>query len=97
MSKSCRCFGYLLALTLSVPLSALANDASDALQTITLPAEAGSDLSVELDPVLVTGTRDVVYVVRDAVGDVWKLQLLSYHDDAGNAAHLRVEFAPLAP
>lgn len=41
--------------------------------------------------------RDVVYVVRDAVGDVWKLQLLSYHDDAGNAAHLRVEFAPLAP
>lgn len=57
MSKSCRCFGYLLALTLSAPLSALADDASDALPTITLPAEAGRDLSVELDPVVVTGTR----------------------------------------
>ena len=41
--------------------------------------------------------RDVVYVVRDADQDTWKLRFLSYYDEAGNAAQLRVEFAPLAP
>ncbi len=41
--------------------------------------------------------RDVVYVLRDVDGDNWKMRFLSYYDEAGNAAQLRVEFAPIAP
>lgn len=41
--------------------------------------------------------RDVVYVLRDVDGASWKLRFLGYYDDAGNAAQLSVEFAPLAP
>jgi hypothetical protein len=41
--------------------------------------------------------RDVVYVVRDAAGNPWKLRVLAYYDDAGAAAQPRFEYAPITP
>ena len=39
--------------------------------------------------------RDVVYVVRGKDGLYWKLRMLDYYGDAGEAAHPSLEFAPL--
>lgn len=39
--------------------------------------------------------RDVVYVVRGRDGNYWKLRMLDYYSDAGEAAHPSLEFAPL--
>lgn len=40
--------------------------------------------------------RDVVYIVRARDGQFFKLRLLGYYDDQGQAAQLRLEYAPVS-
>jgi len=39
--------------------------------------------------------RDVVYLLRGRDGLHWKLRMLGYYDETGNAAHPSLEFAPI--
>ncbi len=41
--------------------------------------------------------RDVVYVVRDAAGNHWKLRVQQYYGNAGEAAHPSFEYATISP
>ncbi len=39
---------------------------------------------------------DVIYVVRDAQGDLAKLQFLAYYDDAGTPGYIHIRWGPLS-
>lgn len=41
-------------------------------------------------------TADVIYVLRDAVGDLAKLQFLAYYDDAGSPGYVHIRWGDLA-
>jgi hypothetical protein len=40
--------------------------------------------------------RDVVYAVRSASGNYFKIQMLDYYNDAGTAGYVKFKVAPLA-
>lgn len=63
----------------------------------TMPGYA-FDLWYEYDMTThVLAARDVVYVVRSAEGNYFKLQLQDYYDDAGTAGYVTLRWAPVAP
>lgn len=41
--------------------------------------------------------NQTVYIVRSVEGDYFKMRVTGYYDDAGSPAHIRFEWAPVAP
>lgn len=63
----------------------------------TMPGYA-FDLWYEYDQAThVLSARDVVYVVRSAEGNYFKVQMQDYYDDAGTSGYVTLRWAPVAP
>jgi len=72
-------------------------DAGDPADMETMPGYA-LDLWYDYDPTthVLTARDDVVYVVRSAEDNYFKLQLQDYYDDAGTAGYVALRWAPVA-
>ncbi len=71
-------------------------EASDPADKETMPGYA-LDLWYEYDPTthVLTALDDMVYVVRSAEGNYFKVQMQDYYDDAGTAGYVSLRWAPI--
>lgn len=80
------------------PASGYVGDGDDAdpMDMETMPGYA-FDLWYAYDMTThVLTARDVLYVVRSAEGNYFKVQLLDYYDDAGTAGYVALRWAPVS-